>query len=159
MADSTSVIISTDGACLGNPGIGGWGAILRYGEHEKRMSGAEPETTNNRMELTAPIEALTSLNRRSAVVLRTDSTYVRNGITQWVHGWQRNGWMTKAKEPVKNEDLWRALDVAVHRHTVTWTWLKGHAGHPENERADALARRGVKEVVEQGQAPIAASGG
>ena len=146
MADPTPVTISTDGACLGNPGIGGWGAILRYGEHEKRLSGAESETTNNRMELTAPIEALTSLNRRSSVVLRTDSTYVRNGITQWVHGWQRNGWMTKAKEPVKNEDLWRALIDACAAHDVEWQWVKGHAGDPDNEIADELATTAAREL-------------
>ena len=146
MADPTPVIISTDGACLGNPGIGGWGAILRYGEHEKRLSGADPDTTNNRMELTAPIQALTSLNRRSTVVLRTDSTYVRNGITKWVHGWQRNGWMTKAKEPVKNEDLWRELVNACAAHDVEWQWVKGHAGDPDNEIADELATSAARDL-------------
>jgi len=134
-----AVIISTDGACLGNPGPGGWGAVLRYGSHEKRIAGSEPDTTNNRMELTAPIEALRTLNRRSTVILRTDSTYVRNGITQWVHGWQRNGWLTKAKQPVKNEDLWRSLIAACAEHDVEWQWVKGHAGDPDNEIADELA--------------------
>ncbi|HWV26635.1 MAG TPA: ribonuclease HI [Aeromicrobium sp.] len=139
MPDALPVVISTDGACLGNPGPGGWGAVLRYGAHEKQLSGAEPDTTNNRMELTAPIEALNSLTRPSTVVLRTDSTYVRNGITRWVHGWQRNGWRTAAKQPVKNDDLWLALIEACAAHDVEWRWVKGHAGDPDNEIADALA--------------------
>ncbi len=147
MPDSTPVIISTDGACLGNPGIGGWGAILRYGEHEKRLSGAEPETTNNRMELTAPILALETLTRPSAVRLYTDSTYVRSGITKWVLAWERNGWTTSAKQPVKNVDLWQRLQTACLRHNVEWHWVKGHAGVPDNELADQLATRGIAEAL------------
>ena len=140
---SGRVEIFTDGACSGNPGPGGWGAILRYGAHEKELSGAEPETTNNRMELLAAISALESLTRACAVDLHTDSEYVKNGITQWIHGWKRNGWRTADKKPVKNEDLWRRLEEAVGRHEVAWHWVKGHAGHPENERADVLAREGM----------------
>lgn len=140
--------IYTDGACVPNPGPGGWGAVLRYGRHEKELYGGEAgRTTNNRMELTAPIRALESLTRPSVVLLYTDSTYVRNGITQWLPKWQRNGWRTAAREPVKNADLWQALDAALQRHQVTWLWVKGHAGHPENERADRLAARGVEEAV------------
>jgi ribonuclease HI len=146
--DGPKVEIYTDGACVPNPGPGGWGAVLRYGRHEKEMYGGEPErTTNNRMELTAPIRALESLTRPSVVQLYTDSTYVRNGITQWLPKWKRNGWRTAAREPVKNADLWQALDAALERHQVTWLWVKGHAGHPENERADRLAARGVEEAV------------
>ncbi len=156
---SDSVEVFTDGACSGNPGPGGWGAILRFRGVEKELFGGEAQTTNNRMEMMAVIQALETLKRPCAVHLFTDSQYVMKGMTEWLPGWKARGWKTASRQPVKNEDLWRALDVAVHRHTVTWTWLKGHAGHPENERADALARRGVKEVVEQGQAPIAASGG
>lgn len=136
------VEIYTDGACSGNPGPGGWGALLRYGDHEKELSGGEPQTTNNRMELMAAIRALESLTRPAAVHLHTDSTYVRNGITKWIHGWQRNGWRTAAKAPVKNADLWRRLVAAIERHDVQWFWVKGHNGHPDNERADALACRG-----------------
>lgn len=136
------VEIFTDGACSGNPGPGGWGALLRYGDHEKELSGGEPQTTNNRMELMAAIQALESLTRPVAVHLHTDSTYVRNGITTWVHAWQRNGWRTAAKAPVKNADLWRRLVAAIERHDVQWFWVKGHNGHPDNERADALACRG-----------------
>lgn len=139
MSEQPPVVISTDGACLGNPGPGGWGAVLRYGDHERRLSGAEPDTTNNRMELTAPIMALRTLTRRSTVVIRTDSTYVRNGIMQWVHGWQRNGWRTAAKKPVKNEDLWRQLIAECAEHDIEWQWVKGHAGDPDNEIADELA--------------------
>lgn len=142
------VEIYTDGACSPNPGPGGWGAVLRYGEHEKDMYGGDiGPTTNNRMELMAPIMALESLTRTSTVNLYTDSTYVRNGITSWVHGWKANGWLTKAREPVKNADLWRRLEEAANRHEVEWHWVKGHAGHPENERADRLAVRGVEEVT------------
>ena len=139
----------TDGACSGNPGPGGWGAMLiargEDGAEIKRreLSGGEPETTNNRMELTAAIEALNALGRPTAITLVTDSTYVKDGLTKWIHGWKRNGWKTAAKKPVKNEDLWRALDEAVKRHDVTWEWVKGHAGHEENERADELAREGM----------------
>jgi ribonuclease HI len=143
-----SVEIYTDGACSGNPGPGGWGAVLRYGTVEKEIYGGDlGPTTNNRMELTAPIEALESLKRRVTVQLYTDSTYVRNGITSWVLNWKRNGWMTSAKTPVKNADLWRRLDEAAARHDVEWHWVKGHAGHPENERADRLAVKGLEEVV------------
>ncbi|WP_410655071.1 ribonuclease HI [Amycolatopsis sp. lyj-112] len=143
-----SVEIYTDGACSGNPGPGGWGALLRYGTVEKEIYGGElGPTTNNRMELTAPIEALESLKRRVTVNLYTDSTYVRNGITSWVQNWKRNGWVTSAKTPVKNADLWRRLDEAASQHDVEWHWVKGHSGHPENERADRLAVKGVEEVV------------
>ena len=138
----------TDGACSGNPGPGGWGALLvaRNGGvvlREKALSGGEPATTNNRMELLAAISALESLSRPSAITVVTDSAYVKNGVTTWLHGWKRNGWKTAARKPVKNEDLWRRLDEAQARHRVTWEWIKGHAGHPENERADELARAGM----------------
>lgn len=142
--------IFTDGACSGNPGPGGWGAILRWKGHEKELSGGEAATTNNRMELMAAIRALESLKRASHVALYTDSTYVRDGITSWIHGWKRNGWKTAAKKPVKNEDLWRRLDEAISAHEVDWHWVKGHAGHPENERADELARRGAVEAAQSG---------
>ena len=138
-----SIEIWTDDACSGNPGPGGWGAILRSGEHEKELSGGEVLTTNNRMELTAAIEALNALKRPSDVTLWTDSTYVKGGITGWIDGWKRNGWRTAAKKPVKNDDLWKALDEAGQRHSIEWRWVKGHAGHPENERADELARMGM----------------
>ncbi|MEQ8404442.1 MAG: ribonuclease HI [Oceanicaulis sp.] len=138
-----TVVIHTDGACSGNPGPGGWGAILEYGGREKELSGAEGETTNNRMELMAAIVALETLKRPCQVRLVTDSTYVRDGVTKWIHGWKKNGWKTAAKKPVKNEDLWRRLDAANQRHDVTWEWVKGHAGHPENERADELARKAI----------------
>ena len=139
----------TDGACSGNPGPGGWGVLLQArkgGEvvKEKELSGGAAETTNNRMELTAAIEALNALDRAGAVTIVTDSTYVRDGITGWLHGWKRNGWKTAAKKPVKNAELWQALDEAQARHDVTWEWVKGHAGHPENERADELARAGME---------------
>ncbi len=135
-----TVEIFTDGACSGNPGPGGWAAILRYGEHEKEISDGEKETTNNRMELMAAIRALESIKEPVAAHIYTDSTYVRSGITEWINKWRSNGWRTAAKKPVKNVDLWQRLDTAVARHDVTWHWVKGHAGHPENERADALAR-------------------
>ena len=138
--DLPSVEIFTDGACKGNPGPGGWGAILRMGDKEREISGGDIETTNNRIELIAAIEALNALTRPCRVELHTDSTYVRDGITKWIHGWQRNGWRNAAKKPVKNEDLWRELLEAVARHEVDWHWVKGHSGHPENERADELAR-------------------
>ena len=139
----------TDGACSGNPGPGGWGVLLRAmdGEtvlKERELNGGEAETTNNRMELLAAINALESLARSSAITVVTDSTYVKNGVTGWIHGWKRNGWKTAAKKPVKNEDLWKRLDAATQRHNVTWEWVKGHAGHPENERADELARAGME---------------
>lgn len=135
----TRVEIFTDGACKGNPGPGGWGAVIRSGTHEKEISGGERETTNNRMEMMAAIEALNALKRPCHVILTTDSVYVRDGITKWVHGWQKNGWRTANKKPVKNVELWQALLEAVKRHRVEWHWVKGHAGHPENERADVLA--------------------
>lgn len=135
----SKVEIFTDGACKGNPGPGGWGAILRAGGHEKELSGAEPGTTNNRMELMAAIQALKALTRPCEVVLHTDSQYVRDGITKWVHGWQRNGWRTADRKPVKNAELWQALLEAAAPHQVEWRWVRGHAGHPENERADQLA--------------------
>jgi ribonuclease HI len=143
-----TVVIYTDGACSGNPGPGGWGAVLRYGGHEKELYGGEAApTTNNRMELTAPIQALESLTRPSVVHIHTDSSYVRNGITSWLRTWKRNGWRTSAGQPVKNADLWRRLDTAVGRHQVEWFWVKGHAGDPDNERADRLATRGAREAA------------
>ena len=141
---SDQVHIFTDGACKGNPGPGGWGAILRWNGNEKELSGGDVETTNNRMELMAAIEALNALKRPCAVTLTTDSVYVKDGITKWIHGWKKNGWRTAAKKPVKNADLWQALDEAAARHEVTWEWVKGHDGHPENERADELATRQAK---------------
>lgn len=147
MAENT-IVIHTDGACSGNPGPGGWGAILHWKGHEKELSGAEAETTNNRMELMAAIAALEALKRRSTVRLVTDSTYVRDGVTKWIHGWKRNGWKTAAKKPVKNEDLWKRLDAIASTHDVTWEWVKGHAGHPENERADQLAREAISTLSE-----------
>ena len=137
------VEIFTDGACSGNPGPGGWGAILRSGEHEKELSGGEFDTTNNRMELMAAISALEELRASSQIDLHTDSTYVKDGITKWIHNWERNGWKTAAKKPVKNVDLWKRLKAALSRHDVSWHWVKGHAGHPDNERADELARMGI----------------
>ena len=134
----------TDGACSGNPGPGGWGVLLRFGETEKELSGGAADTTNNRMELTAAIEALEALKRPCKVSVYTDSQYVKGGVTGWINGWKANGWRTAAKKPVKNEDLWRALDAATRRHDIEWHWVKGHAGHPENERADALARKGME---------------
>jgi ribonuclease HI len=141
-----TVTIHTDGACLGNPGPGGWGAVLRYGEHVKELYGGEPATTNNRMELMAAIRALEALTRPSVVDLHTDSSYVRNGILSWVANWKSNGWRTAAKKPVKNDDLWRRLDEATQAHEVRWHWVKGHSGDPGNERADELAGRGALEA-------------
>jgi len=138
------VEIFTDGACSGNPGPGGWGALLRYDSTEKELCGGEPGTTNNRMEMMAAIKALEALKRPSAVDLHTDSTYLRDGIMKWIHGWKRNGWKTAAKKPVKNVDLWQELEKALAPHDVTWHWVKGHSGHPENERADELARAGLE---------------
>tara|TARA_B100001939_G_scaffold172491_1_gene148643 strand:- start:138 stop:590 length:453 start_codon:yes stop_codon:yes gene_type:complete len=138
--------IFTDGACRGNPGPGGWGVILRSGSHEKELYGGEQSTTNNRMELRAAIEGLAALKRSSRVTVTTDSQYVRQGITQWIEGWKRNQWRTSAKKPVKNQDLWQLLDELTSRHEVTWEWVKGHSGHPDNERADALANRGIDEL-------------
>jgi ribonuclease HI len=139
--------IFTDGACKGNPGIGGWGALMVAGEHKKELFGGERDTTNNRMELRAVIEALNALNRPSEVVLHTDSQYVQKGISEWIHGWKARGWKTAAKAPVKNVDLWQALDAAQARHQIEWRWVKGHAGHAGNEAADALANRGVASVL------------
>ncbi|HEX8485549.1 ribonuclease HI [Sphingomonas sp.] len=135
----TKVEISTDGACKGNPGPGGWGALIRMGAHEKELSGGEAVTTNNRMELTAAIQALNALTRPCEVTLSTDSRYVMDGLTKWVAGWQRNGWRTADKKPVKNAELWHALIAAVEPHKVNWVWVKGHAGNPDNERVDKLA--------------------
>ena len=141
------VEIYTDGACKGNPGPGGWGAWLKSGMHHKELFGGETQTTNNRMELTAVIEALGSLKRPSKVKLHTDSQYVKNGISVWIHDWKRRGWRTADKKPVKNEDLWRKLDDAVQGHDIEWIWVKGHAGDPGNERADGLANKGVEQVL------------
>jgi ribonuclease HI len=137
------VRVYTDGACKGNPGPGGWGALLRVGVHERELCGGEPATTNNRMELTAVIRALEALKRPSRVEVYTDSQYVRNGITEWLPNWKRRGWKTADRKPVKNVDLWQALEAAAARHEVHWHWVRGHAGHAENERADALANRGA----------------
>ncbi|NMB19169.1 MAG: ribonuclease HI [Erysipelothrix sp.] len=144
------VDIFTDGACSGNPGPGGWGAILRAGKHEKEIWGGEPQTTNNRMELLAVIRALEMLQRPVHVRVHTDSQYVQKGISEWIHGWKRKGWKTASNQPVKNVDLWQALDTVVNKHKVEWIWVKGHAGHAENERADALARQGVADVRSTG---------
>jgi ribonuclease HI len=137
--------IYTDGACSGNPGPGGWGAILIWGDHRKELKGGEAQTTNNRMELMGAISALEALKTGVEADLYTDSAYVRNGISGWIHGWKRNGWRTADKKPVKNVELWQRLEQAVAQHKVTWHWVKGHAGHPENERADELAREGMAE--------------
>ena len=146
------VVIYTDGACSGNPGPGGWGAILSYGGHKKELHGGEAHTTNNRMELTAAIRALEALRRPVPVTIYTDSQYLRQGITEWLAGWKRKNWRTSTKQPVKNEDLWRELDALVQVYQIDWRWVKGHAGHPENERADELARMGVAEARGQGAA-------
>ena len=142
----TEVVIYTDGACSGNPGPGGWGVVLRWNGTEKELHGGDPQTTNNRMELMAAIRALEALKRPSRVQLHTDSTYLLNGITKWITAWQRNGWRTSARKPVKNEDLWRRLIEAMNGHQVSWGWVKGHAGEEGNERADALARLGIEEA-------------
>ena len=141
-----TVDIYTDGACSGNPGPGGWGALLHWRDHEKELNGGETATTNNRMELLAAIAALEHLKRGARVRLHTDSLYLKDGITQWIKRWQANGWRTAARKPVKNEDLWRRLTAAIERHDVEWHWVRGHSGHPENERADQLARLGVAEA-------------
>ena len=141
-----TVYLFTDGACKGNPGAGGWGVLLRYGGHEKELFGGEAQTTNNRMELTAVLSGLKTLNRPCDVVICTDSQYVKNGMESWIHNWKKNGWKTAGRQPVKNADLWQQLDEQVARHRVRWQWVKGHAGHAENERADALANRGVEQV-------------
>jgi len=148
---STHVIIHTDGACSGNPGPGGWGAILEWNDHKRELKGGEPHTTNNRMELTAAISALEALRRPCMVALYTDSEYLRGGITGWISNWKRNGWRTAEKKPVKNVDLWQRLDAAIARHKVRWHWVRGHAGHDLNERADALAREGLRETRTAGK--------
>jgi ribonuclease HI len=142
-----TVVIYTDGACSGNPGPGGWGAVLTSGKHRKELSGGEAKTTNNRMELMAAIRALEALKRPSTVRLFTDSAYLRNGITSWIHSWKRNGWLTSDRKPVKNVDLWQRLDEALARHDVHWYWVRGHSGDTENERADELARAAIRELV------------
>lgn len=142
-----TVYLFTDGACKGNPGAGGWGVLLRYGTHEKELFGGEAQTTNNRMELTAVLSGLKTLNRPCDVIICTDSQYVKNGMESWIHNWKKNGWKTAGRQPVKNADLWQQLDEQVARHRVRWQWVKGHAGHAENERADALANRGVEQAL------------
>jgi ribonuclease HI len=157
MAELSLVTIYTDGACSGNPGPGGWAAVLRYGEHERELSGRFRDTTNNRMELRAAVEALNALKRPCQVELYTDSSYLRDGITKWVHGWKRNGWRTAAKQPVKNQDLWKALLEAVARHQVNWQWTKGHAGDELNERADTLATSAAQQVTAADPADVEAT--
>lgn len=147
VAADKRVRIFADGACKGNPGPGGWGAILRFGDIEKEIFGGEPATTNNRMELRAVIEALTLLTRTCVIEVYTDSAYVQKGISEWIRGWKRNGWRTSGKKPVKNDDLWRVLDQLAAQHEIEWHWVKGHAGHPENERADELANRGAAQFM------------
>ncbi len=149
-APSTIMVIYTDGACSGNPGPGGWGAVLNYRGRCREIHGGDPETTNNRMELTAAIKALETLTRPVRARLYTDSKYLKDGITRWIHAWKENGWKTSNRKPVKNVDLWRRLDDLLVRHDVEWHWVKGHAGHPENERADALARLGIEEIADPG---------
>lgn len=146
-----SVTIYTDGACSGNPGPGGWGAVMFYGDHRKELYGGEANTTNNRMELMAAISALESLKRPCTIDLHTDSQYVKNGITSWIHNWKKNGWRTSDKKPVKNEELWKRLDAALAQHEVRWHWVKGHAGHEHNERADVLARQGIADLKPSAQ--------
>nr|AJO70731.1 ancestral ribonuclease H AncB [synthetic construct] len=141
--------IYTDGSCLGNPGPGGWGALLRYNQHEKELSQGYAQTTNNRMELMAAIEALNSLKEPCNVILYTDSQYVKNGITKWIHNWKKNNWKTASGKPVKNQDLWQALDEAIQRHQIDWRWVKGHSGHPENERCDQLARQAAENPTQE----------
>ena len=151
MTEGPHVIIHTDGACSGNPGPGGWGAILTYGEHEKELKGGEPHTTNNRMELMAAISALEALKRSSTVEMHTDSKYVQDGISKWIHGWKRNGWRTADKKPVKNVDLWQRLHAAIQKHHVKGHWVKGHAGHELNERADRLAVEAIADIRATGK--------
>jgi len=143
------VTIHTDGACRGNPGPGGWGALLRFGEQERELFGGEPETTNNRMEMTAAIKALEALKEPCAIELYTDSKYLMDGITQWLEGWKARGWKTSAKKPVKNKDLWQSLDLLVDGHAIDWHWVKGHAGHVDNERADLLANQGLDATLQR----------
>ena len=147
MSAAEHVVIYTDGACKGNPGPGGWGAWLRWGDHERELFGGERATTNNRMELTAVIEALTALKRPCDVTIHTDSEYVRKGITEWIHNWKKRGWTTADRKPVKNVELWQKLDALAQSHRVHWRWVRGHAGDPGNERADALANRGAASVA------------
>lgn len=149
---SKKVELYTDGACKGNPGVGGWGVLLRYGVHEKELFGGEVHTTNNRMELTAVIEGLRALKKRSHVDIYTDSKYVQQGVTEWLNNWKARGWKTASKSPVKNDDLWKDLDALLSAHDLHWHWVKGHAGHADNERADELANKGVAQIqAEQGQ--------
>lgn len=148
MSDDDRVYIYTDGACRGNPGPGGWGAVLRYRGHERELYGGEDETTNNRMELTAAIRALQTLQRPCRVELVTDSTYVKQGVTEWLPGWKRRNWRSASGQPVKNRDLWEALDAEAGRHSIEWYWVRGHSGHPENERADQLANAGIDELLD-----------
>ena len=143
------VTIHTDGACRGNPGPGGWGALLRFGDQERELFGGEPETTNNRMELTAAIRALEALKEPCAIELYTDSKYLMDGITSWLDGWKARGWKTAAKKPVKNQDLWQSLDQLVGPHVINWHWVRGHAGHADNERADLLANKGLDATLER----------
>lgn len=140
------VTLYTDGACKGNPGVGGWGVLMEYGEHRKELCGCDPETTNNRMELMAAIEGLSALKSYCIVYVFTDSVYVKDGITKWLANWKKNGWKTASRKPVSNQDLWQRLDAAASCHQVHWQWVKGHAGHPGNERADELANQGVSEL-------------
>ena len=147
MSDETTINIYADGGCRGNPGPGGWGVLLQAGALEKELCGGEHETTNNRMELTAVIRSLEALKRPSSVNVHTDSQYVQKGISEWIHNWKRNGWRTADKKPVKNADLWQTLDSLAKQHQIKWIWVKGHAGHPGNERADALANRGIDELL------------
>ncbi|MFZ0072792.1 MAG: ribonuclease HI [Xanthobacteraceae bacterium] len=153
MSSDRVIIIHTDGACSGNPGPGGWGAILQWNGHTREIKGGEPHTTNNRMELMAAIMALEALKRSCAAEVHTDSQYLRDGITKWIHGWKRNGWRTADKKPVKNAELWRRLDAALAQHKVTWHWVRGHAGHDLNERADELARSAIAEMRATARSP------
>jgi ribonuclease HI len=151
-AEHRRVVVHTDGACSGNPGPGGWGAILQWSGHRRELKGGESHTTNNRMELMGAIAALEALKRPCEVELHTDSQYLRQGITEWIHGWKRNGWRTADRKPVKNADLWQRLDAAARRHSMHWHWVRGHAGHDLNERADELAREAIAEIRAQGRA-------